>query len=167
MNRLFLAIRAQLHDYSSLQSDFLGSTKGRWVASENLHLTMCYFGDTYSIDDLLKILSVVVEEVEPLTLTSLGYFEHNKILYAKVKSKKLERLQSSISSLFSLPNEKLFIPHVTLMRIKDIHNKNAFKQILENYKDKTIGRLDTRLELINSHLSPDGVEYESVKRFES
>ena len=167
MNRLFLALKAQLHDYNAFQSDFTGAIKGRWVASENLHLTMCYFGDTYGIDELLKRLPAVVEEIEPLTLTSLGYFEHNNILYAKVKSKKLEELQSSINSSFSLPNAKLFIPHVTLMRVKDIHNKKAFKYILGSYKDKTIGTLDTTLELINSHLSPEGVRYESVKRFES
>ena len=167
MNRLFLAFRAQLHDYSSLQSDFLGSTKGRWVADKNLHLTICYFGDSYSVDELLERLPFVVRKIESLSLISLGYFEHNNILYAKVKSKKLEELQESICSSLSVPNTKVFIPHVTLMRIKDIHNKKAFKQMLKNYKDKTIGKLDTTLELINSHLSPDGARYESIKRFES
>ena len=167
MNRLFLALKAQLHDYNTLQSDFQGVIKGRWVAGENLHMTICYFGDIYSIDELLEQLPLVVEEVESLSLASLGYFEHNNILYAKVKSKRLETLQVSISSSFSLPNTKLFIPHVTLMRIKDIHNNKAFKQMLKNYKDKTIGTVDTTLELINSHIYSDGARYECIMRFES
>jgi len=96
MNRLFLALKAQLHDYNAIQSDFLGSIKGRWVTNENLHMTICYFGDTYSVDELLEKLPRLVEEIEPLSLKSLGYFEHNNILYAKVKSRNLERLQESI-----------------------------------------------------------------------
>ena len=167
MNRLFLALKAQLHDYNAIQSDFLGSIKGRWVTNENLHMTICYFGDTYSVDELLEKLPRLVEEIEPLSLKSLGYFEHNNILYAKVKSRNLERLQESICSSFSLPKRKLFIPHITLVRIKDIHNKKAFKEMQKNYKDKKLGRVDTKLELIQSHLSPNGARYESIKRFES
>ena len=86
MNRLFLALQAKLNDYNSLQSDFRGAIKGRWVADKNLHMTICFFGDTYSIDELLKRLPALVEEIEPLTIDSLGYFEHNNILYAKVRS---------------------------------------------------------------------------------
>lgn len=167
MNRLFLALKAQLNDYGSLQSDFLSSTDGRWVADENLHITLCYFGDNYSVDELLRTLPQVVEKLEPLTLTSLGYFENNHILYAKVKSKELEKLHDSICTLFSLPNKELFIPHVTLIRIKDFHNKKAFRQMLKKYKGQKLGRTDTTFELINSHLSPDGARYESIKRFES
>ena len=167
MNRLFLALKAQLNDYNSLQSDFRGAIKGRWVADENLHMTICYFGDTYSIDELLKKLPALVEEIEPLTLKALGYFEHNNILYAKVQSKSLEILQDSISSSLSLQNTNIFIPHVTLIRIKEINNKKAFKQKLKNYKNQTIGRVNTTLELINSRLYSDGAKYELVKRFES
>ena len=167
MNRLFLALKAQLNDYNELQSDFRGALNGRWVADENLHMTICYFGDTYSIDELLEKLPALIEEIEPLTINSLGYFEHNNILYARVKSKKLEMLQESISSSLLLQNTKLFIPHINLIRIKDIHNKKAFKHMLKNYKNKPIGSVNTTLELINSHLYSDGAKYECIKRFES
>ena len=167
MNRLFLALKAQLHDYHKLQTGFRGVINGRWVAKENLHITVCYFGDNYSIDELLEKLPTVVEKVEPLSIKSLGYFEHNNILYAKVQSKKLETLQASISDSFLQENTKLFIPHITLIRNKDIHNKKAFKHILKNYKNETIGTTDTAMELINSHIHSDGARYECIKRFES
>lgn len=167
MNRLFLALKAQLNDYNSLQSDFRGVIKGRWVPDENLHMTICYFGDTFGADELLERLPALVKKIEPLTIDSLGYFEHNNILYAKVKSKELEILQASISSSLSLKNTNIFIPHVTLIRIKEISNKKAFKQMLKNYKDQTIGSIDTTLELISSHLYSDGAKYELLKRFES
>ena len=167
MNRLFLALKAQLYDYDKVQSDFLGSIKGRWVTDENLHLTICYFGDSYSRDELLENLPSLIEKIEPLPIISLGYFEHNSILYAKVKSKALEALQSSINSSFPLLDAKLFIPHITLVRIKDIKNTKAFKQMLKNYKSRILGKLDTNIELINSHLGTDGPRYETVKSFES
>jgi RNA 2',3'-cyclic 3'-phosphodiesterase len=165
MNRLFLALKAQLYDYKSLQSDFKGSIKGRWVADENLHLTLCYFGEAYSIDELLDKLPALVREIEPLSVSSLGYFEYNNILYAKVKGKALETLQSSICSSFSLSDTKIFIPHVTLIRVKDIQNKTAFKDKLKHYKNRRVGILDTRVELINSHLGPKGARYETIKKF--
>jgi len=168
MKRLFLALRAQLNDYDKLQSDFLGLIKGRWVTDENLHITVCYFGDAYSVEELLEKLPPLLKQIEPLELISLGYFEHNNILYAKAKSKKLEMLQSSISSSFSLPNTKHFIPHVTLMRIKEIHNMKVFKHLLSNYKNNAIGKVDTTFELMQSNIQhPGGAKYEYIKRFKS
>lgn len=165
MNRLFLALKAQLYDYDKVQSDFLGSIKGRWVADVNLHLTICYFGDSYSKDELLKSLPSLIEKIEPLPIISLGYFEQKSILYAKVKSKALEVFQSSINSSFPLLDAKLFIPHVTLVRIKDIKKTYVFKQMLKNYKSRKLGILDTNIELINSHLGTDGARYETLKSF--
>ena len=167
MNRLFLAFKAQLYEYDGLQSDFQGSIKGRWIADENLHLTVCYFGDRYSIDELLEKLSSHVEEIEALSISSLGYFKDKSILYAKVNNKALEALQSSICNSFSLPAAKLFIPHITLIRVKEIQNKKAFKEKIKDYKNRRVGILDTRLELINSHLGQNGARYETIKRFKT
>lgn len=167
MNRLFLALRARLYDYDKLQTEFSAFMEGSLVANENLHLTVCYFGDNYSVDKLLQTIPLVIKKLKPLPLVSLGFFKHNNILYAKVKSKELEELQDSICTSLLLQNREPFIPHVTLMRIKDIHNKKAFKQMLKKYKAKTLGIVDTKFELINSHLSPNAAKYESIKRFES
>lgn len=147
MNRLFLALRAQLNDYIKLRSDFMASIKGRWVADENLHLTLCYFGDDYEVDELLEKLPEVVETIEPLPLISLGYLKYNNILFAKVKSKKLEELQASVCTHLSLPNAKLFIPHVTLIRIKEIQNKKAFKEMLKTIKVRPLVLLKQALSL--------------------
>lgn len=165
MNRLFLALKAQLNDYTRLQNDFLASVKGQWVSDENLHLTLCYFGDRYEIKKLKSLLPSAIKEIAPLTLNSLGFFEHNNILYAKTKSKELEELESSICDTIEIENKKIFIPHVTLMRIKEIKNKKAFKHKLHEYKDVELGSLDTRVVLINSHLNHDGAKYEILKRY--
>lgn len=71
MKRIFLAIKAHLNDYEALQSDLAGVIKGRWTREENLHITVCYFGDAFEVDVLLEKLPSVVKQIEPLSLTSL------------------------------------------------------------------------------------------------
>jgi 2'-5' RNA ligase len=166
MKRIFLALKAQIDDYDKLQSDFEGLIKGRWVPDENLHITVCYFGDAYSVDELLQKMPPLSGKIETLELNSLGYFEHNSILYAKIKSQKLDMIQSSISTIFSLANSKPFIGHVTLMRIKKIEDKEAFKQTLNSYENKIIGRVESRFELMQSHIEhPGGARYESIRKY--
>lgn len=166
MKRIFLALKAQIDEYDKLQSDFEGLIKGRWVPEKNLHVTVCFFGDAYEVEEILEKMPPLTKKIEQLELNSLGYFEHNNILYTKAKSQKLEMLQSSISNVFSLPNSKPFIPHVTLMRIKDIIDKKAFKQMLNNYESKSIGVVESRFELMQSHiLHPGGARYESIRKY--
>lgn len=165
MNPLFLALKAKLNNYDTLKSDFSDSIKGRWTAEENLHLTICYFGNIYTLDELLEKLPSTIKKIEPLTLTSLDYFSHNKILYAKPNGYSLDMLHSSICAPFSLKSAAGFIPHVTLMRIKKIENDKAFKEMLNRYKNKNIGNIETTLELMQSRQSADGSRYNSIKKF--
>lgn len=166
MNRIFLALKARLYDYNAIKSDFSDVIRGRWVADENLHVTVCYFGDTYSIDELLKKLPELMQETEPLKLSSLGYFSNNGILYAKAASSKLDMLCSNICSHFPIPQIKPFIFHVTLMRIKEIKDKKVFEALLNRYNGKNIGDVETAMQLMRNSLSPGGSKYECIKRFE-
>ena len=167
MKRLFLALRAELNDYDNILLDFSNLLEGRWAVEKNLHATVCFFGDAYSIEELLYRLPPLIEEIEPFELISLGYFERNDILYAKMQSTKLEILQASICSSFSLLNHQPFTTHVTLARVKDIYDKKVFKDMLNSYENKTLGKLNARFELMHSHLEPQGAKYKSIKRFES
>jgi len=163
---MFLALKAHIDNYNKLQSDFSKLIKGRWVPEENLHITVCYFGDTYSIDEIFQKMPPLNYEIEELELSSLGYFKHNNILYAETNSQKLETLQLQISDIFSLSNVQIFIPHVTLIRIKKIEDEKAFIQMLNNYKGKHLGKIESRLELIQSHIiHPGGAKYESIRKY--
>ena len=167
MNRIFLALKAKLHDYDKLQSDFSEVIDGRWIPSENIHITISYFGDGYNVDELIEKLPILIEPIESLTLDSLGYFKQNKILYAAAKSIKLEKLNTSINNFFSLEQTKSFIPHATLMRVKSIKNDRLFREILSSYENRNLGILDTKFELMSSHIQhPGGAKYECIKRFE-
>ncbi len=165
MNPLFLAFKAKLNNYDALKSDFSDSIKGRWAVEEDLHITICYFGNIYTVDELLEKLPSTLKKIEPLTLTSLDYFPHNKILYAKPDGYVLDILHESLCAPFSLKSAAPFIPHVTLMRIKKIDDPKAFKELLNKYKNKNIGNIETTLQLMQSCRSPGGAKYKCIKKF--
>jgi len=162
---MFLALRAHLYDYGKLKSDFEGIIEGRWTSKENLHATICYFGNAYRLDELLEKLPQAFKKVGPLTLNSLEYFSHNNILYAKPKGYELDALHSSVCDLFSLEQTKAFTPHVTLMRMKKINDKEAFKEMLKSYENRELGSTETTVELMQSNFYPEGVKYATLKRF--
>ena len=165
MSTLFLAIKAKLNDYDTLKSEFSGIIEGKWSRDEDLHVTICYFGTMYTIDELLNILPSTIEKTKSLDLTSLDFFSHNKILYAKPEGYTLDILHESLCAPFSLKSAAPFTPHVTLMRMKKINNSDAFKEVLNKYKNRKIGKIETTLELMQTRLSPEGSKYKSIKKF--
>ncbi|QFR42430.1 hypothetical protein FJR47_00255 [Sulfurimonas xiamenensis] len=166
MNTLFLAVKAKLDDYDTLKSEFSGIIKGKWARDEDLHVTICYFGTIYTIEELLNMLPRSIEKTQPSALTSLDFFSHNKILYAKPEGYALDKLHASLCTLFPLKSTASFTPHVTLMRMKKIDDTKAFKEVLNRYKNRKIGKIETTLELMQNCLSPEGSKYKSIKKFE-
>lgn len=165
MEPLFLALKAHINDYEKIQDDFNDIIKGRWAPPSNLHMTINYFGNQYSLDELLRNIPPFLKPVESFKLCGLGYFESNKILYANSEVHTLDVISSSIADALSL-KQKPFVAHVTLMRVKEIKDKDAFKKALENYKDIELGSTETTFELMQSHIRhPGGAIYESIKKF--
>lgn len=164
MNRLFLALKVHLDNYKTIKSDFSNILIGKWTPEDNLHITICYFGDKFSLDELLSKLPSLVENIAPLRLESLDFFTHNKILYAKTTSKALEQIHANICRSFNIKQTKSFIPHATLMRVKKINDANQFQQLMFKYREKYIGSVDTTFLLMQSHLYPDGAKYECITK---
>ncbi|MDH4944424.1 RNA 2',3'-cyclic phosphodiesterase [Sulfurimonas sp. C5] len=166
MKPLFLALKANLNNYENIQSDFANLLEGRWVPDENLHLTINYFGNKYSVEEILEKLPKLITPIPTQTLSGLDYFKTNKILYAKSTSMGIARLSDSISKKFSLKQTKEFVPHVTLMRIKNITDIDSFKEVLESYKNEDLGSVETTLHLMESEIRhPGGAVYTSIKSF--
>ncbi|WP_345978871.1 RNA 2',3'-cyclic phosphodiesterase [Sulfurimonas sp. HSL3-2] len=163
---LFLAMKAKLYDYDRLQEDFSGLINGRWIPSENLHVTVAFFGDKFTEEELIERLSLLLAPIAPFKLSGLDYFGSNKILYAKGESLELASLVSSLNDAFSLGEAKQFIPHVTLMRGKSLKDIAAFDKMLQAYKEKEVGTVETVFELMQSTRRHDGASYECIKRFE-
>lgn len=147
---------------------------GRWLAPENLHLTLKFIGQV-SPDVFEKInsqLNKVKAAFKPFTVqtTGFGFFPHLKkprIFWLGLSNQRLTELAQAVEdSLYriSIPKEKReFQPHITLVRFKKpVLVPAGFEQKLP--------KLDfsfqvQELTLFKSTLTPVGAEYQSLKKF--
>lgn len=165
--RLFLSLPAVIDEYQALQKAFGGVVSGRWTPAENLHLTLGFFGDQFEQDMLIEKLGALDLAVTPSVISGLGFFKRKKILYANVENSSLAAVYEKLNTAFELPVTKVFIPHMTLMRIKEIVDEERFDALIDHYSGQEIGSLGGMLELMQSELHRDGAKYTLVKRFDN
>lgn len=158
--RLFIASPVTLDNYQSIQEDFAGIIEGKWVEEENLHLTWVFLGETKNeqhVIEKLSLLSVLPQEV---TVSELGYFGRPpKVFFAKAEERTLfDKAKEFREAGFDLYR---FKPHITLCRMKHIHNYKAYKEKLKEYREKKLGIILSEISLYQSTLSSDGPQYTS------
>ena len=156
--RLFIASPVKLDDYKSIRENFDGIIEGKWVEEENLHLTWVFLGEKENekhIIDQMQKLSALENKVD---ITELGYFGRPpKIFFAKAQEKILfDKAKEFKEAGFDIYR---FKPHITLCRIKRIHDYKAYKEKLKSYRDKKLGIILPRLVLYRSVLHREGPEY--------
>lgn len=180
--RLFLAIDIPSHAREtvvSIQNRFktLG-LNASWVQPENIHLTLKFLGDTPSelVTDIRKGVSEAVKPYPAfkIALDGVSVFqnlEKPRVLWIGLKDpynylKILqEKIDDKIGQLgFSRENKK-FIPHLTLARIK--HTKGKIRERFEDLKQElnSIPPMDAEffqvsfLRLVQSELTLEGPIY--------
>lgn len=107
-----------------------GIPGARWVAAENLHLTLRFIGETtgHVAEDIDLALSALRGRGFSLTLAGLGTFSkagRSTALWVGVeRNPQLDHLQGKIETALQrtgLPAEKRrFTPHVTLARLDNV-----------------------------------------------
>ena len=153
--RLFIASPIKLDNYTSIQEDFKDIIEGKWVEEEKLHLTWVFLGDVKNekpIIDKLKNISPLKSEVG---IEEMGYFGRPpRVLFAKTEEKLLYYKAKEFKEAgFDLYR---FKPHITLCRIKSIHDYKAYKEKLKNYREKSLGFIFPEINLYKSVLSVKG-----------
>ena len=156
--RLFIASPIILDDYASIQEDFKDIIEGKWVKEENLHLTWVFLGDVKNekpIIGKLKKISLLESEV---SIEEMGYFGRPpRVLFAKAEEKLLyNKAREFKEAGFDLYR---FKPHITLCRIKTIHDYKAYKKKLKTYREKALGLILPEISLYESTLTSEGAEY--------
>jgi len=156
--RLFIASPVKVNDYASIQEDFKDIIEGKWVKEENLHLTWVFLGDLKNenpIIDKLKKISPLESEVG---IEEMGYFGRPpRVLFAKTEEKVLyNKAREFKEAEFDLYR---FKPHITLCRIKAIHDYKAYKEKLKEYREKALGLILPEINLYESTLTSEGAEY--------
>ena len=125
--RLFVALdlpEAAKEELTALQG---GLPEARWTPPEQLHLTLCFIGETDGtlFLDIRDALAEIAAPALELRLTGLGFFpprQTPRVLWAGVaENPGLTRLQKQVATLLRHTGAELerrrFSPHITLARL--------------------------------------------------
>ncbi len=157
----------------------LGRGVVRWVAVENIHLTLKFLGDTQAedVEKLKKLLAKEVVEFAPfqISVRGLGVFPNlsrpSVIWVGVVDNEPLftlqKRIQAVASQIGSVPEKRRFSAHLTLGRVsRNGYKKMARAQIreaVEKSPPHDFGKMDVNaVHLIESKLTPKGAKYRSL-----
>ena len=183
MKRTFIAIKIpfakQEMGIITDIKDALKKEKIKWVESWNLHITLFFLGDTD--DNIIQPLTEkLVKQLKTtkyfnLVLKGLGVFKSirdPKVIWIGInKSSELQMLKNEIDAIMFdfgfKANEREFKPHLTLGRVKFIHNKTEFKDLIEKYKETEFGKVVIdKVIFYESRLTPQGPVYKTIKEID-
>jgi 2'-5' RNA ligase len=162
------SIRYELHD---------GHIK--WVNTQNLHLTLRFFGDMEErvISHISELISEAVSGCKTflLTMDSLGVFKslrEPRVIWIgcnipeefaglkKAIDRKLEQIDMQ-------SDKREFSPHLTLGRIKDLPAAGELLKLIERYRGFIFSRqIIENIILYESILKPSGPVYFPLRVFE-
>jgi RNA 2',3'-cyclic 3'-phosphodiesterase len=180
--RLFIAIELSYEVKSELTrlqerlKKACGFCPARWVAADNIHLTLNFLGDValVKVDDITTAIQTTAREFSAfeLSLSETGAFpnlDRPHVVWVGLGGEvaKLLSLQKRLESLLAdvgfKPEDRAFSPHLTLARVKDEASPADKKRLGEaiaktKCEDKCTVPVDS-ISLIKSELTPSGPVY--------
>jgi len=145
----------------------------RWVAPENIHLTLRFLGYVSHPESIFKATEDSVCDIEPfkLFLSKIGVFpdlKRPRVIWAGIKeSKILSVISQNLSGHLEqcgFPEEKRdYRPHLTLGRMRSTKNKERLIRAIkanENWDGGTL--MVEKIKVMKSILKPEGAQYSSL-----
>jgi RNA 2',3'-cyclic 3'-phosphodiesterase len=178
MKRLFIALHIhpteEFLDAIDIIKDQLSTERVKWVEEENLHLTLKFIGevDEVMVENIKQHLKrkrsngTIEFSIEGIGL--IRNLSDPRAIYATIKNtNRIENLYREIDSLLTeigiCSETKSFLPHLTLGRLKTVHDKELLKDILtdfnNNYFQKEVCK---EFILFESILTPKGPIYKKL-----
>ncbi|HWR65694.1 MAG TPA: RNA 2',3'-cyclic phosphodiesterase [Bellilinea sp.] len=167
---------------STIQKFKAQRVKGvRWVAVENIHLTLRFLGDTSPADleQLTKLLQAESTAYHSFSaeVASVGAFPNSKrprVIWVgfqapAVLNELVASIESAARSIGIQPEERGFSPHLTLGRVKKDASPADILNLGAALKSIDVGSLDgfsvTHFTLFRSDLRPQGPLYSVLAQF--
>jgi 2'-5' RNA ligase len=159
--RLFIASPIILDDYSSIKKAFADIIDGTWVEEKNLHMTWVFLGNMPSAEPIIDIMQSITNLDNQIEIAEIGYFGRPpRIFFARSEHKALYDKAKEFKKLgFDLYR---FKPHITLCRIKKIHDYRAYKEKVKAYRKKKLGIILPQIALYESKRTSEGLEYQQI-----
>lgn len=133
MHRLFIAIDLPEDINNSLTAISFGLPGARWVAREQIHLTLRFIGevDGSMFQDILHGLAGILGNPLRLTIRGLGFFPPRgrpRVLWAGLEPSDdlcilKGKIDRRLAELGLAPEGRKFSPHITLARLRDTPRK--------------------------------------------
>lgn len=152
-----------------------GIPGARWVAAENLHLTLRFVGevDFGVMEDLAEALDGIAAPGFDLTLAGLGHFETkgaaHSLWVGAERAPALMHLQARVEAAArraGLPPEgRRFLPHVTLARLRGAPPDRVSAFIAGNNLFRAGPIPVASFTLFSSHLAREGAIYREEASF--
>lgn len=172
MMRIFVAIPLPDEIREALAGLRRGLPDARWVAPENLHLTLRFIGEVPRpvAEDVDDALAGIDAPAFQLTLKGAGYFgplQKARMLWIGVEENPLlvhlrNKVESALVRMGLPPDDRKFIPHVTLARIKG-ETGHHLANILAEHNTFRAGPIDVEeFVLYQSHTKSEGPVYEPL-----
>jgi RNA 2',3'-cyclic 3'-phosphodiesterase len=149
----------------------------RWVAEDNLHLTVKFLGDTPT--DKIEAVSQAVREAaaaaKPFTLRAAGVHpfpsrgRFNVVAVGVEGQEPLARLAADIdkrtAALGFEPEAREFRAHLTLGRVKGRKGIEGMLKAMEKFQAEALGTSEVKeIVLYQSELTRDGANYTAIIR---
>lgn len=171
LKRYFIGInvgKEAVKEIKKIQKSIKNEFIGKITKTKNLHLTLKFLGE---IDEnkLLqvknKLRDVNFNKVE-VKLGKVGVFNKGFIRIIWVQLLGISSLQKkidlSLDGLFK--KEDVFMGHITLARVKKVHDNNKFIKEINSLKTNSSFKVNC-FYLMESKLRPDGPIYSVIKKY--
>ncbi len=152
-----------------------GVERARWVAEENIHLTLRFIGEVAEdvAGDAAAALATVRAKPFALTVDGAGHFESRKRVRALwlgvERSDALmtlrERIESALVRAGLEPERRKFKPHITIARINSGSPGLVRDWLAANTMFRAVPFTVDRFTLFSSHLSRDKAIYSIEAEF--
>lgn len=173
--RIFVALPLPPDVADDLAAAAGGLPGARWVAAENLHITLRFIGeaDGGELDEIVAALADVEAPAFSLCLAGLGQFgrgRHLRAVWAGVEPEApVAFLAAKVGAALvraGLDAEgRKFTPHVTLARLKHA-SEGRVADWMETHDGLRTRTFEAdRFVLYRSHLTKDGAHYEPLVDF--
>ena len=179
MKRTFIAVRVdagnELKDAMAILKSGLKNENIKWVDINNLHVTLAFIGDTdepliRSVDSMLKN-NLTSFGIFDFSLTGFGVFRNfndPRIIFTGIENpeglaRAHEIVRNGLEGLEIKLEERQFMPHLTIGRIKVLRDKNNLQNLIQKYTGTPLQTVTvSEIVYYESILLPTGPVYKQI-----
>ncbi|MCS7151875.1 MAG: RNA 2',3'-cyclic phosphodiesterase [Endomicrobia bacterium] len=180
--RTFIAVELEKNILDTI-GDFIfktyreiDSNKISWVKKENLHITLKFLGEINEkqVEVVKSVLDSVVKNIKEfkIIIEGIGVFpkiDFPRVLWLGIKdgAQKISELANFIDNELSnkgfAKEQKEFVAHLTIARIKQVRRLSEIVNYVEKYKNQHFGSSKVNsITFFQSILKPEGPEYKPI-----